>query len=113
MSIDKTFRTGSVYVQNRYAGVIGETDEGYRFTYDEEYMASDNSLPVCINMPCRSEAYESSILFPFFDGLIPEGWLLNVSAKNWKLDRSDRFGLLLVCCEDCIGDVAVREGDAR
>lgn len=102
------FRKGKVYIQNRFAGIIEETDEGYRFSYDEKYLKSDDCLPVCINMPCESIEYNSPILFPFFDGLIPEGWLLNVSAKNWKLDRSDRFGLLLVCCEDCIGDVSIR-----
>ncbi len=105
------FRFGRVYVQDRFAGVIEETDEGYLFTYDKEYLKSKNPLPVCINMPCREEEYKSDILFPFFDGLIPEGWLLDLSARNWKLDVADRFGLLLVCCEDCIGDVAVRGGE--
>ena len=105
------FRFGKVYVQSRYAGVIEETDEGYLFTYDTEYLNSENPLPVCINMPCREEGYESEVLFPFFDGLIPEGWLLDLSARNWKLDVNDRFGLLLVCCEDCIGDGAVRGGE--
>ena len=111
MRSDTGFRSGKVYVQNRYAGMISETDEGYIFTYDREYLESENPLPVCINMPCREEGYQSAVLFPFFDGLIPEGWLLDLSARNWKLDVDDRFGLLLVCCEDCIGEVAVRGGD--
>jgi serine/threonine-protein kinase HipA len=48
-------------------------------------------------------------MFPFFDGLIPEGWLLEIAEKNWKLDARDRMGLLLVCCRDCIGDVSIKE----
>ncbi len=110
-SSETGFRYGRVYVQGRYAGVIEETDEGYLFTYDADYLSSEKPLPVCINMPCREEGYKSEVLFPFFDGLIPEGWLLDLSARNWKLDVADRFGLLLVCCEDCIGDVAVRGGE--
>ena len=106
------FRQGKVYVQQRYAGLIEETDEGYRFSYDKEYLRTDDPLSVCINMPCREDCYESPVLFPFFDGLIPEGWLLDLSAKNWKIDNEDRFGLLLVCCEDCIGDVTIRRGEA-
>lgn len=105
------FRKGKVFVQDRYAGLIEETDKGYRFTYDAGYLGSGDPLSVSISMPCRAECYESEILFPFFDGLIPEGWLLSVSVKNWKLDEKDRFGLLLTCCEDCIGDVAVRRGE--
>ena len=60
-------------------------------------------------MPLTEAPYESSTLFPFFDGLIPEVWLLDIASRNWKIDRNDRFGLLLLCCKDCIGDVSVRE----
>lgn len=43
-----------------------------------------------------------------FDGLIPEGWLLDVVSRNWKVDRNDRFGLLLIACRDSIGNVSIR-----
>jgi serine/threonine-protein kinase HipA len=46
-------------------------------------------------------------LFPFFDGLIPEGWLLNIALTNWKLNQRDRFGLLLSLCKDTIGCISV------
>ena len=49
------------------------------------------------------------MLFPFFDGLIPEGWLLEIAVDSWKLDQNDRMGLLLACCRDCIGAASVRE----
>ena len=104
-----TNRQAAVYIRDILAGMIRETDEGYSFTYDPEYLESARALPISITMPLSSEAYKSAVLFPFFDGLIPEGWLLNVAARNWKLDRNDRFGLLLVCCSDCIGDVSIRE----
>jgi serine/threonine-protein kinase HipA len=43
--------------------------------------------------------------------LIPEGWLLGVVERNWKIDGKDRFGLMLVTCGDCIGDVRIEAGD--
>jgi len=49
------------------------------------------------------------VLFPFFDGLIPEGWLLEVVEDTWKVNPKDRMGLLLVSCRDTIGNVSVRE----
>jgi len=49
------------------------------------------------------------VFFSFFDGLIPEGWMLNILVQNWKLNPSDRMGLLLACCEDCIGNVKVKK----
>lgn len=104
-------RKGYVYVQNNFAGIIAETDEGYVFSYDKDYIKKDNSLPVSLTLPIKTEEYFSNILFPFFDGLIPEGWLLNIASRNWKIDIQDRFGLLLAVCKDCIGDVCVKNGE--
>lgn len=101
------YRTGIVFVQNRRAGLIRETDEGYEFEYDHDYLICSDVLPVSLTLPLTEEKYISNTLFPFFDGLIPEGWLLNVVEKSWKIDRKDRFGLLLVTCADCIGDVRI------
>ncbi|MBQ9438417.1 MAG: HipA N-terminal domain-containing protein [Lachnospiraceae bacterium] len=106
-------RLAYVYVQNRYAGLLAQTDEGYAFDYDTEYLSSGHALAVSLTLPLRAETYFSRTLFPFFDGLIPEGWLLEVVRKNWKLDSKDRFGLLLAACRDSIGDVSIRgERDA-
>ena len=102
-------RQASVYVRDAFAGSLRETDNGYEFAYDKEYLDGTDPLPVSLTLPLTGKSYLSPTLFPFFDGLIPEGWLLGVASRNWKLDRSDRFGLLMVCCRDCIGDVSVRE----
>ena len=101
------YRQAAVYVQNQYAGLLCETQAGYLFQYDADYISKENAVAVSITLPVRMEAYRSNILFPFFDGLIPEGWLLEMTVHNWKIDRNDRFGLLLAVCRDCIGDVRV------
>ena len=101
------YRAGGVYVQNRRAGRIEEMEEGYQFQYDAAYLSGENALPVSLTLPLRTEAYESSVLFPFFDGLIPEGWLLDVVSRNWKINMWDRFGLLFSAYRDCIGDVRI------
>lgn len=104
----ESYRQGFVFVQNIFSGIIRETDSGYEFQYDKDYLSSQNPLPVSLTLPLKEEVFESKTLFPFFDGLIPEGWLLNVVSKNWKIDRRDRFGLLLAVCKDSVGDVSVR-----
>jgi serine/threonine-protein kinase HipA len=58
-------------------------------------------------MPVSDKVYKANRLFPFFEGLIPEGWLLEIASKNWKLNQNDRMGLLLACCKNCIGAVSV------
>ncbi len=99
----KSFRTAAVFVNETRAGTLSETDSGYRFVYESGY----NGPAVSLTLPRREEAYESHGLFPFFDGLIPEGWLLNVVTRNWKIDPNDRFGLLLAACRDCVGNVSI------
>lgn len=103
------FRKAYVYVRTNFAGILSETDSGYRFAYDEDYLRSENASPVSLTLPLRDEPYDSGTLFSFFDGLIPEGWLLGVVSRNWKIDAKDRFGLLLVACKDGIGNVSVLE----
>lgn len=103
-------RRGKVFVQGRYAGMVEETEDGYSFAYDSGYLEA-NGPAVSLTIPLQEEPFFSETLFPFFDGLIPEGWLLSVVTKNWKLDPEDRFGLLLVSCEDSIGDVSVKNAD--
>lgn len=100
-------RQGKVYVESSYAGIISETPEGFTFVYDETYLSSLDALPVSITLPLQEETFKSKTLFSFFDGLIPEGWLLNIAERNWKVNRKDRMGLLLSCCRDCIGNVSV------
>jgi|GEM_PF-189921 len=108
--MNEAYRSADVFVRGRKAGTVRETDMGYSFCYDDGYLRSEDPLAVSLTLPLKNEEYRSPVLFPFFDGLIPEGWLLDVAARNWKLDKRDRFGLLMVCCADCIGDVSVSKG---
>lgn len=100
-------RRAKIYYQLRLAGVLSEEDTGYRFVYDNDYLRQPDAIPVSLTMPLSQKEFESNVLFPFFDGLIPEGWLLDISVQNWKLDPRDRMGLLMTCCRDCIGAVSV------
>lgn len=103
-----TYRSAYVYVRNVFASVLSETDYGYSFIYDEEYLQSENSSAVSLTLPLTKNEYRAKTLFSFFDGLIPESWLLDIVTHNWKISPSDRFEVLLVACKDAIGNVSVR-----
>ena len=100
-------RKAEVYLQERLAGMLEEHDNGYRFTYASDYLNSDGAAAVSLSLPLQEEPFEDKRLFPFFDGLIPEGWLLDIAENTWKLNPRDRMGLLLACCRDCIGAVSI------
>lgn len=90
------------------AGLLTEADSGeYLFVYDEDYVKNYPDQFIVFQMPVSTTPYRSKRLFPFFDGLIPEGWLLNIAAESWKINRNDRMGLLLACCQNAIGAVSV------
>lgn len=90
------------------AGTLTEEDDGtYRFVYDDAYIKNYPDQFISFQMPVTRQPYLSRRLFPFFDGLIPEGWLLNIASKSWKINRNDRMGLLLACCRNAIGSVSV------
>ena len=95
-----------VYYQNKLAGYLSETDSGYQFQYDAQYL-SEQSKPISLTLPLQAKPFESTVLFSFFDGLIPEGWLLNVGQTYWKLKGNDRFQLLITLCRDTIGAVSI------
>lgn len=101
-------RQAEIYLYGRLAGLLTEDENGYTFQYDAGYLA-DDPVRLSVNFPLQPEKFFDRTLFPFFDGLIPEGWLLEIAVDNWKLNSNDRMGLLLACCRDCIGAASVRE----
>lgn len=101
-------RQADIYLHDRLAGRLVEDVDGYTFRYDSAFLA-DHPSRLSATFPLQPDPFHDNILFPFFDGLIPEGWLLDIAADTWKLDPADRMGLLLACCRDCIGAASVRE----
>lgn len=102
-------RSGQVFYKDHYAGIITETDDGeFVFQYDQEYVEQHPKQFITFTMPVREAPFIEKRLFPFFEGLIPEGWLLDIASENWKINQNDRMGLLLACCGNCIGAVSVK-----
>ena len=96
-----------VNLRGMKAGLLTEDDDGYTFQYDVVFLHSEKAEAISLTLPLSDKPYHDKILFPFFDGLIPEGWLLDIAQKSWKIDARDRMSLLLACCKDCIGAVGV------
>ncbi len=101
-------RKGYVYYKDHLAGILTETQEGeFIFQYDNQYIKDYPDKFLTFTMPVTDKPYIENRLFPFFEGLIPEGWLLDIASNNWKINKTDRMGLLLACCQNCIGAVSV------
>lgn len=100
-------KKAKIYMHDDWAGTLTEDGSGFHFQYEKEYLNNNEAEAVSLTLPLTKKEYTSDVLFPFFDGLIPEGWLLDIAEKNWKVNPKDRMSILLVTCKDCIGAVSV------
>lgn len=102
-------RQAKIFYKDVLAGILTETNDGeYTFKYDGDYINDYPDQFISFNLKVSDAIYKDNRLFPFFEGLIPEGWLLEIASNNWKINQNDRMGLLLACCQDCIGAVSVK-----
>ncbi len=100
-------KSAKVLYDGTLACILSETDDGYVLRYDTHYLEMPGSKSISLTLPKQKEAFTSKTLFAFFDGLIPEGWLLDIAVDVWKVKANDRFQLLLATCRDTIGAVTV------
>lgn len=100
-------KQAGVYIQDVYCGILIEDEEGFHFVYDKDYLKRNDAKSLSPTMPLTEQPYDKEMMFPVFDGLIPEGWLLDIASQSWKIDPRDRMSLLMACCKDCIGDISV------
>lgn len=100
-------RKGEVRLAGEPVGTIEELEGDVRFTYSRQWLQRPDAAPVSVTLPLRPEPYISKGLHPFFENLLPEGWLLEILSKTLKISKDDTLGLLLATCGDCVGAVEV------
>jgi HipA-like protein len=106
-------RKGRVKLSGQPVGTIEETEDHTSFTYSPEWLGKPGAVPISLTLPLREEPYVSKTLHPFFENLLPEGWLLEVASKKLKISKDDPFGLLLATCSDCVGAVEIEPLDTE
>ena len=97
-------RKATVYVHGKRAGILTEVSESdYYFEYDEVY----DGAPVSLTMPITQRKYSFNSFPPFFEGLLPEGIMLEGLLRISKIDRKDYFSQLTATGADLVGAVTV------
>ena len=106
----KIKRKVKVCFKNYPAGYLWETNQGYIFQYDQEFLKKN--IPISVSLPPREEPYKAPELFSFFKGLLPEGWYLDIVTSTQKVDARDYFGILASTASvGTIGAVTVRKAE--
>lgn len=97
-------RKARILVNGVFAGVLEELqDDQYNFRYLTEY----EGPPVSLTMPIKTAVFEFNKFPAFFEGLLPEGILLETLLRKYKLDKNDYFAQLLKIGNDVIGAVTI------
>lgn len=97
-------RQAKILMKGKPAGILKERENGtYCFAYSEHYKGP----PISFTMPVQREIYEYNFFPPFFDGLLPEGPLLEALLRIKKIDRNDLFSQLLAVGTDVVGSVSI------
>ena len=100
-------RRAIVRIDGTPVGNLSESSSETKFQYAAEWLASPGATAISLTMPLREEPYVSAGLHPFFENLLPEGWLLELATSKLKISKDDAFGLLMATCADCIGAVEI------
>lgn len=100
-------RRATVRLDGRPVGTLTESGREVAFEYNPAWLERRDRVPISLTMPLRAEPYVSASLHPYFENLLPEGWLLEIATKKLKISKDDAFGLLLALCRDCIGAVEI------
>lgn len=98
-----TIRKADVCLFGDVIGELRQEPSGFYFAYLPHYQG----IPLSLSLPIEQREFYSENLFPYFIGLVPEGWLKEKYAEVQKIDPCDLFGLLLNNGKNLIGAVQV------
>lgn len=100
-------RRAIVRIDGQRVGMLTEDGRQITFRYDSEWIANRNAVAVSMTLPVTDTPYVTDGLHPFFENLLPEGWLLELATTKLKISKDDAFGLLIATCADCVGAVEI------
>ncbi len=90
-------------------GKLEATGRAYRYSYFEEYEHSSNAIPISLCYPLCTMPFEYSFageLPPYFEHLLPEGWLKEI-AESSHLPMETAIEKLATLCRENLGAVEV------
>jgi serine/threonine-protein kinase HipA len=98
-------KKAEIYQQGKLAGILEKLDQNrYRFIYASRYHGS----PISLALPVREDPYEFDGFPPVFEGLLPEGVLLEALLRQYKIDKRAMFEQLAIVGGDVVGSLTIK-----
>jgi len=94
-----------VHLNNRLVGhLIKEPSGAITFTYDADWLAWENALPVSLSLPLRETPYRGEPVSAVFENLLPDSDALRRRVAEKVGARGiDAYNLLAAIGRDCVG----------
>ena len=51
-------RKANVHYKDEFAGILYETEEGFAFQYDENYLKKEHAKPISLTLPLQQKTFE-------------------------------------------------------
>ncbi len=94
-----------VYQNTKLAGHLEKAPNGaISFQYSNQWLSSDDSLPISMHLPLREEIFKGSEVSDYFDNLLPDNDEIREKVASRVHAASKKaFDLLYVIGHDCVG----------
>jgi serine/threonine-protein kinase HipA len=97
-------RKANILIHGIKAASLLELDKNlYEVIYEETYQGQ----PISLTLPLKNRTFSFKGFPPFFEGLLPEGAMLESLLRTRKIDRDDLFSQLIAVGLDLVGSVTV------
>ena len=93
--------------QIKVGSITGSGVSDSCFSYDDEYLSSDDPVSISVSLPLQKEPFTPEQTKPFFDGLLPEGFTRRSVAQWLHFDEDDYLSILHGLGKECLGAIRV------
>jgi serine/threonine-protein kinase HipA len=79
------------------------------FTYTQEWLTHPQAAALSVSLPLIKKRFNDQQARPFFSGLLPEGDMRRILAKQYQISKENDFALLDKIGGECAGAVTLLE----
>ena len=97
----------AVWLFDRRIGELTLHNGRLQFRYSSEWLAAADASPLSSSLPLLSDAFDDHQTRPFFAGLLPEGHVRRLLARQLQVSGQNDFALLDHLGGECAGAVSL------
>lgn len=98
--------TLAVWLFNHLVGYLSLEKGKLSFGYTSDWLKNNHAIPLSYSLPLQEGIFDDSLARPFFSGLLPEGRLRRLIAKQFHVSVQNDFSLLDNIGGECAGAVS-------